>query len=680
MTRHSSLNNPVRTPLVMALALCGLVILSQPMQAQAQARSDVAALLPFAGSTPLMGVVEIADSGEVVGSSKLFNTAGTSDLGYRAVMWSNGVRTNLGALNTTNAGVGYGVTVDINSSGVVAGHSTLYNAAGTSSLGNRVVVWTNGVMSTLGTLGTNSSGFGAAFAKAINNSGVVVGYSSLYSGNNNLGNRAVVWSNGAMTNLGSLGTNASGVGSSLAVAINGSGVVAGYSALYNSIGTSLGDRAVVWSNGVMTNLGSLGTSTSGSGNSSAVAINSSGVVAGSSTLYNAAGDSFGQRAFVWRDGVMTNLGSLGAAKNGGGSSTAVAINNSGAVAGNSSLYNASGTFLGQRAFVWRDGVMTNLGVLGLSPTNTTTSSTSTTRALNDSGQVVGNSQNFASGVAQSGTRAFLYNAGQMYRLDSFAPTGWVWTDATSINKWGQVAGVGTFNNATRGFVFTPHPDWQGGSGNWSDASKWNYATMGAFGFTPGAPHKVKIATTAATTVTGPATASVTSLEVRSTVAQGATLNMNGGELSTVDGTVLGSGAVLTGSGRLVGSVQAQAGSLFKMALGGTTAGESHDKLVFDHAVTLGGDLEVLWLAGFAGSAGQVFDLFDWNGGVSGSFGNMVLPTLISSLQWDTSDLYNGGSLRVASVAAAAPVPEPETYALALAGLLVVGYLMYRRRA
>jgi len=118
--------------------------------------------------------------------------------------------------------------------------------------------------------------------------------------------------------------------------------------------------------------------------------------------------------------------------------------------------------------------------------------------------------------------------------------------------------------------------------------------------------------------------------------------------------------------------------LLKMALGGTTAGVGHDKLVFDQAVTLGGDLEVLWLAGFAGNAGQVFDLFDWNGGVSGTFANIALPTLANGLQWDTSDLYNGGSLAVNSMAAA--VPEPQTYALALAGLLVAGLSMRRRPA
>jgi probable HAF family extracellular repeat protein len=307
-------------------------------------------------------------------------------------------------------------------------------------------------------------------------------------------------------------------------------------------------------------------------------------------------------------------------------------------------------------------VMTNLGTLGSS-----SSSSSQASAINASGQIVGSSTYDGNGVSQ-GIRAFIYNAGQMHRLDELAPAGWVWTAASGINDFGQVALNGTANGQIQSALFTPHPDWQGGSGHWSDASHWNYAGMGAFGFAPGAPHKVNIATTQATTVTGPASAAVQRLDISSTVAQGATLDMNGGELLTVEGTNLGHGAVLTGSGRLRGRVQSQPGSLLKLALGGIAAAPLNDKLVFEQSVTLGGDLEVLWRGGFAGSVGQVFDLFDWDGGVSGSFANLALPVLTGGLVWDTSDLYGGGSLKVMALTTA--VPEPQTCALALAGLLV----------
>ena len=64
--------------------------------------------------------------------------------------------------------------------------------------------------------------------------------------------------------LGNLGTDASGNGYSIAYALNGAGQVAGYSDYYVG-GAYQGDRAFLWSNGTMTNLGSLGTAADGSG-------------------------------------------------------------------------------------------------------------------------------------------------------------------------------------------------------------------------------------------------------------------------------------------------------------------------------------------------------------------------------------------------------------------------------
>jgi probable HAF family extracellular repeat protein len=112
-----------------------------------------------------------------------------------------------------------------------------------------------------------------------------------------------------------------------------------------------------------------------------------------------------------------------------------------------------------------------------------------------------------------------------------------------------------------------------------------------------------------------------------------------------------------------------------MELGGTTPGSGHDKVVFNGAVSLeGGDLDVLWYGGWTGSAGDVYDLFDWNGGLSGLFGNVNLPTLASGLSWDIANLYTSGEISVLG-----PVPEPETYAMLLAGLGLLGFAGRRRK-
>jgi probable HAF family extracellular repeat protein len=641
--------------------------------------------------------------------------------------------------------------------------------------------------------GLQDAGVGdSSIGQAINSRGHIVGYALRPDG----AQWGFVRSNGSTRVLPSLG----GQGGH-AHAINHSGQVVGGSFLtFNS-----DYHAFSYSDGAIRDLGTLGGSYS-----LALGVNASGQIVGES--HNAL---FAMRAFVYANGSMQDLGTLG-----GNFSTASAINARGQIVGRSSLSNGE-----DRAFLYENGNMVNLGTLG--------GSLSAAWGLNDTGQVVGQSR-----LSSGALVPFLWNAGAMYRLDNVA-AGWTLQNVSEINNRGQMSADGFDQLGNSGGVLvTPHPDWQGGNGSWSDASRWSYGGLGAFGFTPAEPHNVVIAPTGSATILGPADATVNELRIVGNPGQIVTFDLNGGSTATRTGTYVLNNSVLTGNGRLSGDVAVQQGarinvtggqtmqltggavnnsgvvrvlgsatnpaglevagamvnttlgqihlqnanvsflggltnanqmnvtfglstvagainnvaggslivsngaqvsffdaivnngelrvsaggaanflgpvsgagaftgtgesrfeggfapgnspalvnvshaatfgadSAIEMELGGTAPGSGHDKLVFSNMVTLeGGALDVLWYGGWTGAANDVYDLFDWHGGLSGAFGLLNLPTLASGLSWNTSNLYLTGELSIAG-----PVPEPETYALLLAGLGLLGFAARRKKA
>jgi probable HAF family extracellular repeat protein len=180
----------------------------------------------------------------------------------------------------------------------------------------------------------------------------------------------------------------------------------------------------------MRDLGTLGGT-----DSQANGINDSGQVVGWSA------DNIGhQRAFLYKDGVMKDLGTLG----GGSNSWANGINASGQVVGYSDT--SSGDY---HAFLYENGVMKDLGTLG--------GSSSHAMNISASGKVVGWS--YTSNGAQ---HAFIYDASaatpKMEDLNTLIPadSGWTLTSASAINSDGQIAATGHKDGVgTHAFLLSP---------------------------------------------------------------------------------------------------------------------------------------------------------------------------------------------------------------------------------
>jgi probable HAF family extracellular repeat protein len=277
---------------------------------------------------------------------------------------------------------------------------------------NRAFRWDNGVVTTLGTLGTTS------FGRRINDAGHVAGYS--YDGNSM---RAVIFTGTNLTDLGALPSAVA----SYAVAINNSMQVAGFTV------TGPGSYpyvATLWQGGNATNLGTL------QGNwSRASDINNSGTIVGVSDnhafIYNSVA---GMQLIPDPPGFWA------------GTIVVEAINDSGVMVGSGSPTNY---VQGRRALVWKQGSVLDIGLL-IPPKNFAFSFASD---INSNGEVVGDSD------SPTGTHAFLYDStnGMRDLNGMIVDTNWVLTSAVAVNDSGQIIGMGTYKGQTRSYLLTPTP-------------------------------------------------------------------------------------------------------------------------------------------------------------------------------------------------------------------------------
>jgi probable HAF family extracellular repeat protein len=323
----------------------------------------------------------INDRGWVAGYS---NLAGNQ--ARHAIRWLNGSLLDLGTLGGPNSSVAWPVKNDI---GIIAGITQTATPdplgenwscsaffPGATATGPICVgfVWKDGVMRALPTLGGNNG-----FATGANDRGQVVGWAENTVHDSTcvppqvLQFRAVIYGPGTnqIRELPPLPGDTSGA----ATAINDRGQVVGISGTCDqAVGRFTAAHAVLWEDGRVMNIGDLG----GVAWNTPMAINQRGDVVGFAGQRGDDPNNPALRAFLWtRNDGIRNLGTLP----GDVYSEAHGINEARQVVGVSCDANGN-----CRAFLWQDGVMTDLNTLvapGYADVLTTA------QDINDSGVIVG---------------------------------------------------------------------------------------------------------------------------------------------------------------------------------------------------------------------------------------------------------------------------------------------------
>jgi probable HAF family extracellular repeat protein len=446
---RSRLHGRVRVvaPLAFALAAVAALLLSTAGTAQARKAAQQPYTLvdpgTFGGPNSFFDLpaTPVTNQGTLLGQAdtstldsdfpNCFGCGGDGSDPYvqHAFAWENGQLVDPGALPGENSS---GI-FELNDHGVGAGGSEDGSIdPNTGNAASVAVLFRGGQVMSLGRL----PGGHESFAQDINDRGQVAGFSSngtpdpfscfLFCWGTQT--RGFVWQNGVMHDLGTLGGP-----DTVETNMNQQGQIVGQSFTNDTPNPTTGLPTMdpfLWTNGHMRDLGSLGGTFGGVGDQG---LNERGEVAGTSNL---AGDQI-SHPYLWDGTTMIDLGTLG-----GDNGSANAVNDDGDVVGSADL--PSGTHDG---YLWKNGVMHDLPPVNGAPC-------SNAEDLNARDEVVGN----ATDCHGHELAAVLWKDGNAIDLNSvIAPSPLRLTTAEYVSKSGEIVGKGELPNADqRVFLLIPN--------------------------------------------------------------------------------------------------------------------------------------------------------------------------------------------------------------------------------